>query len=88
MNKQIGADELEMHEDDFHEDFNMDELDSNIEKYEELFGVGNNDPQQLFNNSGIDGLFEMKGMTGANIISPRPYVAEVCLYELSFSSHL
>ncbi|KAK1391442.1 zinc finger protein CONSTANS-LIKE 9-like [Heracleum sosnowskyi] len=72
----IGADELELHEDEFHEDFNMDELDSNIEKYEELFGVGHNDPQQLFSNSGIDGLFEMKGMTDANTISPRPYVAE------------
>lgn len=84
MNKQIGADELELHEDEFHEDFNMDELDSNIEKYEELFGVGHNDPQQNF-NSGIDGLFEMKEMTGAYTISPRPYVAEVCLYESSFS---
>lgn len=57
----------------------MDELDSNIEKYEELFGVCHDDTQQLFNNSGIDGLFEMKGMTSANTISPGTYVAEVCL---------
>lgn len=85
---QSGADELELYEDDFHEDFNMDELDSNIERCEELFGVGNNDPQQFFDNSGIDGLFEMKGMTGANTISPSAYVAEVRLYKFSCSSYL
>lgn len=81
MNMQLGAKGLELREDDdFYEDFNMDELDLNIEKYEELFGVGHNDPQHLFSNNGIDSLFEMKGMTGANSSSPGAYVAEVSLY--------
>ncbi|XP_074365469.1 zinc finger protein CONSTANS-LIKE 10 [Apium graveolens] len=69
-----GAKELNIREeDDYYEDFNMDELDLNIEKYEELFGVGHNDPQHLFNDDGIDSLFEMKGL-GANSSCQDAYV--------------
>lgn len=57
----------ELHEDDnFYEELNMDELDLNIEKYEELFGGAHNNLEQLFANDGMDGLFNMKGMFGAN----------------------
>ncbi|KAL1817983.1 hypothetical protein ACET3Z_020557 [Daucus carota] len=71
-----GAKELNIREDDdYYEDFNMDELDLNIEKYEELFGVGHNDPQHLFNDDGIDSLFEMKG-NGANSNCQEAYIAE------------
>nr|KAJ0226306.1 hypothetical protein LSAT_V11C100026020 [Lactuca sativa] len=38
-------------------DFNMDEVDLRIENYEELFGVGHNDPEHLFAKVGIDCLF-------------------------------
>ncbi|KAL6954661.1 Zinc finger protein CONSTANS-like [Sarracenia purpurea var. burkii] len=51
--------------DDFYEDFNMDEVDLNVENYEELFGVALNDPKQLFGNDGIDSLFGVKGLFGA-----------------------
>lgn len=60
-------------QDNFYEDFNMDELDLNIEKYEELFGVANNNPGQ-FENDRIDSLFGIKGMSGAD--SQGPYAAE------------
>ncbi|KVI02103.1 hypothetical protein Ccrd_019615, partial [Cynara cardunculus var. scolymus] len=41
----------------FYDDFNMDEVDLSIEKYEVLFGVGHNDPEHLFAKDGIDSLF-------------------------------
>ncbi|KAI7744090.1 hypothetical protein M8C21_029012 [Ambrosia artemisiifolia] len=44
----------------FYDDFNMDEIDSSIEKYEVLFGVGKNDPENLFVQDRIDGLFGPK----------------------------
>ncbi|KAL8101751.1 hypothetical protein AgCh_033590 [Apium graveolens] len=60
-----GAKELNLREDDdYYEEFDMDELDLNIEKYEELFGVGHNDPQHLFNDDGIDNLFRMESPGG------------------------
>lgn len=43
--------------DGFYVDFNMDEVDLSIENYEELFGVGHNDPEHLFAKDGIDSLF-------------------------------
>ncbi|KAJ0582754.1 putative transcription factor C2C2-CO-like family [Helianthus annuus] len=45
------------HDDGFYADFSMDEVDLSIENYEELFGVGHNDPKQLFAKDGIDSLF-------------------------------
>ncbi|KAL7592396.1 hypothetical protein Lser_V15G34934 [Lactuca serriola] len=44
-------------DDGFYVDFNMDEVDLSIENYEELFGVGHNDPEHLFAKDGIDCLF-------------------------------
>lgn len=44
-------------DDGFYVDFSMDEVDLSIENYEELFGVGHNDPEHLFAKDGIDSLF-------------------------------
>ncbi|XP_076908626.1 zinc finger protein CONSTANS-LIKE 9-like isoform X1 [Bidens hawaiensis] len=44
-------------DDGFYADFSMDEVDLSIENYEELFGVGHNDPKHLFAKDGIDSLF-------------------------------
>ncbi|KAM0063109.1 putative transcription factor C2C2-CO-like family [Helianthus debilis subsp. tardiflorus] len=44
-------------DDGFYADFSMDEVDLSIENYEELFGVGHNDPEHLFAKDGIDSLF-------------------------------
>ncbi|GJY24319.1 zinc finger protein CONSTANS-LIKE 9-like protein [Tanacetum coccineum] len=54
-----GTKDLELFADDdgFYVDFNMDEVDLSIENYEELFGVGHNDPEHLFAKDGIDSLF-------------------------------
>ncbi|XP_074358767.1 zinc finger protein CONSTANS-LIKE 10-like [Apium graveolens] len=77
-----GAKEINLHEDDdYYEDFNMDELELNIEKYEELFGVGHNDPQHLFNDDGIDSLFEKK-RTGGDSNCQDAYLAEGSLIGL------
>ncbi|KAL6972344.1 Zinc finger protein CONSTANS-like [Sarracenia purpurea var. burkii] len=51
--------------DDFYEEFNMDEVDLNVENYEELFGVALNDSEQLFGNDRIVSLFGVKGLFGA-----------------------
>ncbi|XP_071725991.1 zinc finger protein CONSTANS-LIKE 9-like isoform X2 [Rutidosis leptorrhynchoides] len=44
-------------DDGFYVDFSMDEVDLSIENYEEMFGVGHNDPTHLFAKDGIDSLF-------------------------------
>ncbi|KAG8387158.1 hypothetical protein BUALT_Bualt03G0224100 [Buddleja alternifolia] len=53
-------------DDSFYGDFSMDEVDLNIENYEELFGVACNNPEELFDNDGIDGIFGTKNMSGSN----------------------
>ncbi|CAL5406153.1 unnamed protein product [Camellia sinensis] len=57
-------------DDGFYENFNMDEVDLNIENYEELFGVAN-----PFGNDGIDSLFGVKEMSSADLNS-QGYAAE------------
>ncbi|KAG5551423.1 hypothetical protein RHGRI_009742 [Rhododendron griersonianum] len=53
--------------DGFYEDFNMDEVDLNIVNYEDLFGVALNNPEPLFGNDGIDSLFGVEDMSGADM---------------------
>ncbi|KVH93185.1 hypothetical protein Ccrd_004767 [Cynara cardunculus var. scolymus] len=60
-------------DDGLYDDFTMDEVDMNIENYEELFGVGHNDPKHLFAKDGIDSLFGMRETTtkdSANAVEP------------------
>ncbi|KAA8526643.1 hypothetical protein F0562_008154 [Nyssa sinensis] len=63
-------------DDSFYEKFSMDEVDFNIENYEELFGVSLDNPEQLFENGGIDSLFGMKDMCGADSNNQSARVAE------------
>ncbi|KAL0327923.1 UNVERIFIED_CONTAM: Zinc finger protein CONSTANS-LIKE 9 [Sesamum calycinum] len=56
---------VECEDDGFYDEFNMDEVDLSIENYEELFGVAHN-PEDLFDNDGIDGLFGLKDMSGSD----------------------
>lgn len=59
-------------DDGLYDDFTMDEVDMNIENYEELFGVGHNDPKHLFAKDGIDSLFGKRDTTkeSANAVQP------------------
>lgn len=58
-------------DDGLYDDFTMDEVDMNIENYEEMFGVGHNDPKHLFAKDGIDSLFGMKNTTkSGNAVNP------------------
>lgn len=53
-----------IYEDDpFSQDFNMDEVDLSFENYEELFSGSLDNPNQLFENDDIDGLFGTKDMS-------------------------
>lgn len=63
--------------DGLYEDFNMDEVDLNIENYEELFGVSLNNPEPLFGNDGIDSLFGVNDMSGADLNCQGTCEAEV-----------
>ncbi|KAK4801687.1 hypothetical protein SAY86_022174 [Trapa natans] len=47
-------------DDGLYEDFDMDEVDLNLENYEELFGVTLNSSEDLLENGGIDSLFTKK----------------------------
>ncbi|VVA26415.1 PREDICTED: zinc finger [Prunus dulcis] len=53
-------------DDDLYDDFDMDEMDLNLENYEELFGVSLNHSEELFKNGGIDSLFGAKNMSRGN----------------------
>lgn len=44
-------------DDDIYEDFDL-----SFENYEELFGMSQNQPGQLFEDEGIDSLFDVKNM--------------------------
>nr|AIE45494.1 CONSTANS-like protein 9 [Tectona grandis] len=46
--------------------FNVDEVDLGIENYEELFGIALDNPEQLFDNEGIDGLFGPNDMSSSD----------------------
>ncbi|OIW04347.1 hypothetical protein TanjilG_32539 [Lupinus angustifolius] len=47
-------------DDDLYNDFNMDEVDLELENYEELFGMTLSHSEDLFENGGIDSLFGTK----------------------------
>ncbi|XP_009789805.1 zinc finger protein CONSTANS-LIKE 10-like [Nicotiana sylvestris] len=50
-------------DDPFAQDFNMDEVDLSFENYEELFSGSLDNPNQLFENEDINGLFGTKDMS-------------------------
>lgn len=57
-------------DDGFYEDLNMDDVDLDLENYEQLFGVAFNDPEHLFGNDGIGSLFGVKGISAAEVRWP------------------
>ncbi|KAM0011557.1 putative transcription factor C2C2-CO-like family [Helianthus debilis subsp. tardiflorus] len=59
-------------DDGVYDDYTMDEVDMNIENYEELFGVGCNDPKHLFAKDGIDSLFGKKDATKESLNTVQP----------------
>ncbi|KAF7833231.1 zinc finger protein CONSTANS-LIKE 9-like [Senna tora] len=52
--------------DDLYGDFDMDEVDLNLENYEELFGVALSHSEELFENGGIDSLFGTKDVSAGD----------------------
>ena len=55
----------------------MDEIDLNLENYEELFGVTLNHSEEIFENGGIDSLFGTKDMSAADSNCQGAVAAEV-----------
>lgn len=79
-------------DDDLYDDFDMDEMDLNLENYDELFGVSVNHSEELFNNGGIDSLFRAKNMSRAQDVvaaevfsSPFFLLKSVCIFLIFFS---
>lgn len=52
-------------DDDLYDDFIMDEVDLQLENYEELFGMALSHSEELFENGGINSLFEAKDMSAS-----------------------
>ncbi|KAM0959052.1 hypothetical protein EV1_024071 [Malus domestica] len=50
-------------DDDLYDDLDMDEMELNLENYDELFGVSLNHSEELFKNGGIDSLFGAKNVS-------------------------
>ncbi|GMI73318.1 B-box domain protein 7, CONSTANS-like 9 [Hibiscus trionum] len=53
-------------EDDLYDDFNLDEVDLNLENYEELFGVTLNHSKEPVENGGVGSLYGTKDMPVAD----------------------
>lgn len=53
-------------ENDLYNDFDMDEVDLNLENYDELFGVALSHSEELFENGGFDSLFGTKDVSAAD----------------------
>uniref|UniRef100_A0A5B7BP88 Putative zinc finger protein CONSTANS-LIKE 9 n=1 Tax=Davidia involucrata TaxID=16924 RepID=A0A5B7BP88_DAVIN len=62
--------------DDFYKDFSMADIDLSLESYEELFVLSQNQSQQFLENGGIDCLFGIEDMPGADIKTQCTYAAE------------
>ncbi|KAF8414290.1 hypothetical protein HHK36_002292 [Tetracentron sinense] len=71
-----GTEGLGLCEDDIYEDISVADVDLNLENYEELFGISQNNSEQLFENGGIDSLFGIKDMSAADSKCQGDYVAE------------
>lgn len=52
--------------DDLYGDFDMDEMDINIENYDELFGMALTHSEELFENGGFNSLFGAKEMSAGD----------------------
>ena len=63
----------------------MDEVDLNLENYEELFGVALSHSEQLFENGGIDSLFGKKDTFIADSHCQGAVMAEVLSLHFIFS---
>lgn len=63
-------------DDQFYDDFIMDEIDLNIENYEEICGIALNNQEQLFDDDEMDGIFGMRDKSGANSNCQHAYTAE------------
>lgn len=73
-------------DDDLYKELNMDEVDMNIEDYEELFGLTLNNSEELFQNGGLDSLFGSKDMSAADSNCQGGLLAEVyCLSMITCS---
>ncbi|BAT74753.1 Zinc finger protein [Vigna angularis] len=52
-------------DDNLYDDFIMDEVDLELENYQELFGMALSHSEELFENGGIESLFETKDMSAS-----------------------
>ncbi|KAL9315929.1 hypothetical protein ACSQ67_016930 [Phaseolus vulgaris] len=52
-------------DDNLYDDFIMDEVDLELENYEELFGMALSHSEELFENGGFESLFEAKDMSAS-----------------------
>lgn len=69
----------EAENDSLYGDFDMDEVDLNLENYEELFGMALSHSEELFENGGIDSLFEPKEMSAGDSNCQGAVAAEVVI---------
>jgi len=71
-------------DDSLYDDFDMDEVDLNLENYEELFGMALSHSEELFENGGIDSLFGTKEMSAGDSSCQDAIAAEVLNLPISF----
>ncbi|XP_022987038.1 zinc finger protein CONSTANS-LIKE 9-like [Cucurbita maxima] len=62
--------------DDLYKEFDMDEMDLNLENYEELFSMSLNHSEEFFENGGIDSLFDSRGLSFEDSVCHSAVAAE------------
>ncbi|CAL5203534.1 unnamed protein product [Lathyrus oleraceus] len=68
--------EISEDDDDLYGDFDMDEMDINMENYDELFGMALTHSEELFENGGFNSLFRAKAMSAGDSNCQDAIVAE------------
>lgn len=62
---------------ELYEDLSVAGVDLNFENYEELFGIAQNNSEQIFEGGGLDNFFGIKDISAANSKNQGEFVAEV-----------
>lgn len=71
-------------DDDLYKEFDMDEMDLNLENYEDLFSMSLNHSEEFFENGGIDSLFDSRGLSFEDSVCHSAVAAEVLVLMDSF----
>jgi hypothetical protein len=80
-------------DDNLYDDFNIDDMDLELENYKEIFAFALNHSEEYFENGSIDSLFERKDMSASAVAaevlkSHHPFISFKLGFLLLLTHHL